>query len=142
MNLLDRFNKKVIGSYGKISDFTALITPSGDFKRVTDIEVILASWNNILLTPTGTYTWDPNFGTDLYKMIFEPADEETADKIKEEVRYKLTLYDDRARIEDIEIYFNPNKKGFSLDIKVDYKGEKSNLSAIIDENVYFNFMTR
>ena len=84
-NFLDRFNKLAIGSSGTISDQIAKISPSGDFARINNIEVILASWSNILQTPENTYTFDPEYGSKLYKMIFEPADEHTIQIIKDEI---------------------------------------------------------
>jgi len=75
MNLLDRFNKQILGSKSKIFDFTAKISPSGDFAKIKDIEVILASWNNILINPEKTGPFDKNYGSKLLNFIFEPADD-------------------------------------------------------------------
>ena len=43
-NLLDRFNKQVIGSDVIIYDYLAKIIASGDFKRIRDIDVILVRY--------------------------------------------------------------------------------------------------
>jgi len=139
-NLLDRFNKNAIGSKGNIADYISIIISSGDFKRVTNLEVILNSWSNILLTPLRTYDHDPTYGSDLYKMIFEPADEMTSEKIEREIESKITLFDDRATIEDISIDFLTNQKGFNLSITVDYEGTSGELKTTIDESLYFKFM--
>ena len=139
-NILDRFNKDVVGSRGRISDYEAIISSKGDFRRNTDIETILNSWNNILLTPTRSYVDDPEYGCDLYKMIFEPADSITEDKIRAEIEDKLQFYDDRAYITDIDIDFLTNKKGFSVSVYVSYDGNKNELSVVIDENLYLKFM--
>ena len=48
-NLLDRFQKHIVGSDGKFADYTSIISPKGDFKRISDLEVILNSWKNILI---------------------------------------------------------------------------------------------
>lgn len=140
MNLLDRFNQQIIGSQAKVFDYIARISPSGDFSKVKDIEVILSSWNNILLTPVGTYPFDEEFGSNLMNYIFEPADNGTVEMIKSEIKYKLSKYDDRASITDIRINFLSNQKGFNVDIDVVYKGNKALLSAIIDESLYFQFL--
>jgi len=139
-NLLDRFKRAGVGSAGRIADFLPKVAPYGDFTRTTDLNTILASWNNILLTPTRTYTHDPEYGTNLIRYIFEPATTETLNKIKREVEYKLTTYDDRATITNIEVFFLQNKKGFVINIYVDYEGERAELSASIDEETYFNFL--
>ena len=139
-SLLDKFNKNVIGSDGKIADYTTKILSIGDFARVVDIEVILTSWNTILLTPRRSYQWDPEFGSDLHKMVFEPADSETASKIREEVVSRLQTYDDRARITNVDISFLKNRKGFNIALNVDYMGDQSEIQITIDESSFFNFM--
>jgi len=139
-NILDRFNISVVGSDDKISDYTSSIDPSGDFRLVVGLEALLLSWNNILLTATRTYSHDPEFGSDLYKLVFDPADNYTASKIKEEVIDKLQRYDDRARILNVDVRFLNNKKGFAVTIDVDYRGEISQLGVTIDESLYFRFM--
>lgn len=132
-NLLDRFRKNVVGSKKKIYDYLPKISPSGDFKRIENINVIISSWNNILQTPRRTYIHDPEFGSDLHKMVFEPADQMTLDRIKEEVVYRIRLYDDRATIEKVEVSFLPNKKGANLKIIVSYQGEKGVLTLKFDD---------
>lgn len=140
MSLFDKFSKNVIGSSGKIIDYTSKILSTGDFARVTDIEVILTSWNTILLTPRRSYQWDPEFGSDLHKMVFEPADSETASKIRDEVVSRLQANDDRAMITNVDVSFLKNKKGFNLILNVSYMGEQSELQLTIDESLFFNFM--
>jgi len=45
-----------------------------------------------------------------------------------------------AKVTNITINFLSNKKGFNVIVDVEYKGLKGNLSALIDESVYFNFL--
>jgi phage baseplate assembly protein W len=138
-NLLNRFNKTVAGSDNKDADYKSIISSTGDFKRIEDIEVILNSWNNILLTPKRTYMFDPEYGSNLYRLVFEPADDKTIEKITQEVIETLQLYDNRAVINNVQISYFTNKKGFSVAIDVEYDGDKSQLEVIIDESMYFQF---
>jgi phage baseplate assembly protein W len=139
-NFLDRFNKTVVGIRSKVADYTPTISPQGDFKRITNLDAILLSWNNILLTPVRTYTFDPEYGCELYKMVFEPSDTATVEKIKNEILRKLQTYDDRARITGIEVQYLTNKKGFTISIDVEYEGEKTQLGVTLDDAMYFKFM--
>lgn len=139
-NLLDRFNKQISGSQSRIYDYIEKISPSGDFTKIEGIEVIMSSWNNILISPEGTGPFDKNYGSKLLEFIFDPVDEVTANNIKIEVENKLMQYEDRAKILDIQINFLNNKKGFNVIVDVEYKGKKDRLSTIIDEAVYFNFL--
>jgi len=138
-NLLSRFNKTVVGSDSKLADYKSNIASIGDFRRIADIHVILNSWSNILTTPRRTYMFDPEYGSDLYKLIFEPADATTKQGIIDEVVSVLKRYDDRARINDITVEFLPNNKGFSLAVDVEYDGDTSQVQVIIDEDTYFQF---
>ena len=133
-NLLSRFNKEVIGSDDTIYDYLAKITAKGDFKRVKDIDVIITSWNNILMTPRRTYIMDPEYGSDLHLIIFEPVDDTTVERIKTEVESRIRLYDDLATIEDIEVLLNSNRKGFTVNVFVDYEGDAGTLSVKFDDS--------
>lgn len=131
--ILDRYKEHVVGAQGKLDDFESVIVSKGDFKRLEDIKVILSSWNNLLLTPTRSYTFDPEYGSDLYKLVWEPADQTTVSAIKDEIQYRLMLYDDRARITDVNIGFLPDGKGFVADVHVEYEGEEQSFSVTISE---------
>ena len=138
-NILKRFNSEVVGSKDILYDFLPKIISSGDFQRVKDINVIISSWNNILLTPKRTYLHDPEYGSDLFKLVFEPVDNITVERIKNEIVSAIRRYDSRAEIEDIVVTLLTSKKGFAVDIFVNYKGVKGTLSTKFDEN---SFVTR
>ena len=133
-NLLDKFQSKVVGGKGRIVDHTPIISSRGDFTKIQNLKVILESWNRILLTQKRSYMFDPEYGSNLHALIFEPADEDTIEEIKREVVYCLMKYDDRARILSNTIKFLPNKKGFVVDLVVSYKGEEGNLKTTIQES--------
>jgi phage baseplate assembly protein W len=137
---LSKFQRSVIGSQGKIYDYAPLISSKGDFKKVTDLETIILSWNNILLTPTRTYTYDPEYGCDLYKKVFEQADDKTKEDIRTEILTKLSKYDPRASITNISVEYLSNRKGFTVSVTASYEGSTEQLQVIIDEDLYFKFM--
>jgi len=135
-NLLDRFNKQVKGSQNKIYDYIPKITAKGDFKRISDLNVIINSWNNILMTPRRTYINDPEYGSDLHLQVFEPADALTSERIETEIVERLRHYDDRASIISMNVFTFKNQKGFEVDIQVDFKGEKGDLSITFTDSSY------
>ena len=141
-NLLDRFKTQVIGSQESLHDYLSTIASIGDFKRIDDINVIINSWNNILLTPRGTYLHDPEFGSDLYKYVFEPSDGDAIEGIKNEVIDTISLYDDRAIIEDVDVNISNNGKRVSLKIFISYQGEKGTLDVKFDDTTFADFLTR
>lgn len=133
-NLLDRFKKNTIGSATTIFDYLPRITSSGDFKRVRELDVIITSWNNILITPRRSFIHDPEFGSDLPLMVFEPTDEETVERIKTEVVDRIRQYDDRATINGIDVLLKANKKGFVVNVFVEYEGDTGTLSVSFDDS--------
>jgi phage baseplate assembly protein W len=133
-NLLDRFIKSAVGTDVQPHDFIPRISSIGDFKRIRNIDVILNSWNNILLTPLGSYIYDPNFGSNLYKLIFEPADDGTVEAIKTEVQTRIENYDARAEILNIFITLLPDKKGFNVNLECGFKGERGEISIKFDDS--------
>ena len=141
-NLLDRFKTEVIGSEEIVRDYLSVIASIGDFKRINDLNVILNSWNNILLTPRGTYMHDPEFGSDLYKYVFEPSDQISIEGVKNEVVNRITVYDNRATIEDVEVVVQSNGKRFNVILYVDYQGRKGTLNVTFDDITFADFLTR
>ena len=133
-SLLDIFQAEVVGGKGRIEDYIATISSKGDFNKVKDFAVILNSWNNLLQTPRRSYTFDPDYGSDLYKYVFEPADSDTIEGIEEEVNYRIMQYDDRARITGVVVKFLPNLKGFTVDVTVSYLGKTGSFKTVINES--------
>jgi len=135
-DILKRFNTEVIGSNDIIYDFLPKIAAVGEFKRLQNIDVIISSWNNILLTPKRTYLHDPEYGSDLFKLIFEPVDSITIERIKNEIVLAIRRYDNRAEIDDIIITLLTSKKGFSVDVHINYQGEKGRLTMKFDDSTF------
>ena len=132
-NILDKFNFTSVGSSGRIMDFVSVLSSSGDFNKVYDLDAIITSWKNILTTPKGSMDHDPEFGSNLYLKIFDPADNTTKESIKLDIVQSLAVFDDRAKIKDIKINFLKNSKGFNVDIVVNYQGSHTKISVPITD---------
>ena len=137
----DKFLRSTIGSDGRLSDYSAKLSPRGDFTRLTGINVILASWNTILSTPDRTMDHDPEFGSGIYKYVFEPQDDRTTESLVNEIKTSLARYDDRARVTNIEVTYLQNNKGFTLDISFKFESDETEMSITIDQASYFNYNT-
>ena len=134
---LDKFLRSTVGSSGRISDYDQMLSSRGDFMRLEDLNVILASWNNILFTSKGTVDHDPEFGVDIYKYLFEPYDDFLVDEVKDEIATALMRYENRATIQNISVsQIQGDRKGFSITISFKFNGEVSSLSVGLDQNTY------
>jgi len=112
-------------------DYIQKLTPIGDYVKIENIDVIINSWNNILLTPRGTYDHDPRYGSSLFDLIFQPADIDTQNLIREEIYNSVYYYDNRASINNITVTYlrgNSTKKGYNVQIDVEYNGEIKTLT--------------
>lgn len=140
-NLLNRFVRTTVGTKHQDTDYKPQISPSGDFTKTIGLETILNSWNTILQIPTRTYPFDPEFGCDIFKRVFDPVDQFTSDLIADEIETQLFGNDDRARLEDVDIKFLKNKKGFTVNIYVVYRsGVRGTIKTTIDESTYLNVL--
>lgn len=131
---IERFFRKVPGTKSELRDMDAKITQSGDYKGLTGIDVIIRSISRLLLIPTETYIFDPEIGTGLYKYIFEPADMVTKTAIEQVVSQAIHRYENRAKI-DHKVLFFKNRKGFRIDLYIDYEGQKKSVSIDVDESM-------
>ncbi len=132
-SILERFKRNITGSDDRITDYTDNISSRGDFSRISNIQAVINSWNNILLTPLRTYIANPEYGSNLYKYIFDPADDITIDGIKDEIQTRLMMYDNRALLTNIEITFMQDGHGFIVDIDLTYDDEESSLAVEISK---------
>jgi phage baseplate assembly protein W len=133
--ILDKFAGTVAGSKYSINDFLPVLAPKGDFQRISGLDVIINSYKTILLTAKGTYDHDPDFGCDLYRYVFEPCDSGTLQSIEVVITDQLLRYEDRAKLQSLNVYFLSNKKGFAVDVYVSYQEQQGRVYVIIDENM-------
>ncbi len=70
-----------------------------------------------------------------------PADEGTEDAIRTEVINRLSLYDDRAAIENVEVNPMRSGKGYEINIVADYEGVKGSLTVKVDDTTFANILT-
>lgn len=131
---LEAFLKKVPGTKKELRDVDGRITQSGDLKELSGVDVIIKSLSRLLLIPSGTYIHDPEIGTSLYKYIFEPVDERTKTSIEQVIAAAISRFENRAKI-DFEVLFFSNKKGFRIDLFIEYDGKKKSVSINVDESM-------
>jgi len=79
----------------------------------TDVEILFTSMVNILTTSKGTIPWDPNFGSEIPDLVFEPNDEITRSLIRHFVRKDLGAQEPRINVQtvstDVSEQEDPNR---------------------------------
>jgi phage baseplate assembly protein W len=80
----------------KINPFT------GDINLLRDEEAVKKALGNLIKTQTGTRPFRPDFGVDIEKYLFGPADYDTEVSINEEISRAIEIFEPRVRLISIE----------------------------------------
>lgn len=82
-------------NYSKQSD--------GDMQKDVDVEAILNSLRNIILTFQGERRMLPTFATNIWGLLFEPIDEVTARIIAENLLKAIKIWENRIEVTAFDI---------------------------------------
>lgn len=137
-NTTAKFNSEVAGNKKRIVDYSNTISGNGDFEKLTDINVIINCLYNFLLTPIGTYIFDNEYGSYLYKKIFDPCDEETRKDIIDEVKNRCKLFDPRINVTSCNVFYLSDKKGFNIEATILRNSDSANIKVAIREDMFNN----
>lgn len=88
------------------SDFTTDFTVHPVTKqliKLTDEQSVRRSLRNIILTMPTERLFNPTFGCNIYRMLFEPITEQTSEAIKNEILTTVNNFEPRAKIITVEV---------------------------------------
>ena len=133
-NSVQDFFKKIPGTKSELKDVDCSISFNVDIKEIRGIDVIVRSLYNLLMTKKGSYIFDPDYGASLYKYLFEQCDDITKEDMYQEIEAAIRKYENRAKI-SYDINFLKDKRGFIVDLYIEYNGEKKTVSIPVDESM-------
>jgi phage baseplate assembly protein W len=84
-----------------------------------DNPAIKADLMHLILTRKGQRLYNPDFGTDLLRFIFEPSDGLTLSKIKEEITTVVKKYLPKLQINEI-IVEQSNESEYAAVVRIEY----------------------
>ena len=87
----------------------------------TGLNAIKNSIRNILLTRRGSVPGKPRFGSDLYKIVFQPLDPLSMAIAKNYVMEALTEFEDRINVRRVELRSDDAFNKLLIDINFTYK---------------------
>lgn len=91
---------------------------SGDINILKDDVAIKNAVKNIILTKPGEKLYEPNFGSNVTQLLFEPLDFIILEEIKVEILRVIYAYEPRVKIEDVIL----NEVGdYQVDCTISYK---------------------
>ena len=79
----------------------------GGFRRLISNNKFHDNLKVLLETRKGTLIGDPDFGSNLYQLLFEPANEATASQIRQEVAMAIEKYYPNVVIDQVDVSFRP-----------------------------------
>jgi len=100
-------------------DLTFLRLPStGDVAMKYDEQAVIRSIRNLLNTNIYDRLFQPDIGSTLNQLLFEPISSLTATLIQNEIIRTITNYEPRATINTISVTAAPDSNQFSVSLSV------------------------
>jgi phage baseplate assembly protein W len=85
-------------------------------KNVGEIAII-NSIKNLVLTNHYEKPFNPNFGSNLRRLLFENADGITASLLEREISQVILNYEPRARVRRVNVSPNTEETGFNVELE-------------------------
>ena len=90
-----------------------------DAAVVKNENAIKQSIKNLVLTQKGEKLFQPELGSGVYELLFEPMDPFTADSIRDEIINTLGQYEPRISILEVDV--EPNEDTNTFDVTLEYR---------------------
>ena len=97
-------------------DLTFNKRPVGDVYKKKDAAAVKQAVKNLLLTDFYEKPFQPFFGANLRGMLFELADEETEEEVRENIVNAIQFYEPRVIIEDISVNILPDQNDMRVSV--------------------------
>lgn len=89
---------------------------TGDVTAIGNERAVKNALINLLRTPVGSKPFDPEYGTNIDRYVFEPADALTESEINEEIATTIQKFEPRVKLTAIETSIEEN----GIDIRIEY----------------------
>jgi len=94
----------------------------GSLKKVTNIDSVRTSIDNILRTFQGERVMLPPFASRIKDLVFDPISDRLGRKAAEEVKRVIETWDDRVTIASVDYNSKPDRNFVSLNIHFVLRG--------------------
>lgn len=95
-------------------------------KDVYDVDAINQSLKNIILTRKGSVPGKPKFGSDIYKILFNPIDHITENILKRYIQEAIQEWEDRVQILEVIVEEIPEYNKVVSTLKYKFLSDKLN----------------
>ena len=101
-----------------------------DLIVVKDKAAIAQAIQNLLFTRIGERVFQPNLGSRLLNILFEPLDNATAALISLEIRQVLERYEPRIGVNSVIAYPDSDENGFQVELSYSIVGRQDTPVAV------------
>jgi len=100
---------------------------TNDLMVVKDFVAIKKSVENLLTTYPGERFFNPNIGSRITNLLFEPLDFINASLVKSEIEYTINAFEPRVRLIEVIVDENYDDNGYDVEVEFEVVGlpEKS-----------------
>lgn len=88
----------------------------------TDKDIIKQSITSLIRTHKGSRVYDPAYGTNIHKLLFEPNIQRTRNVAKAEITHVIEKYEPRAKLIAVEAYPGepPHQDDVVITVEIEY----------------------
>lgn len=82
-----------------------------------DEQAVIRAVRYLLLTKKGEKPFEPDFGSRLNALLFEPVDFLTSQAISDEIRTVIRAYEPRVELRSIDVNANPDQNAYNVTLE-------------------------
>ena len=87
-----------------------------DINKTTGVNAIISSIKNLVLYNNYERPFNPEFGSNLRRLLFENVDDFTSSLIEREISEVITLYEPRCQVNQVITRSSPDENGFYVEL--------------------------
>lgn len=96
-----------------------------DLLVTKDYNAIKRAVINLVLTQPGERFFNPNIGSKIRNLLFEPLDYITASLIKSEIEYTIKAFEPRVKLSTVDVDLDDDNNAFNVSIDYTIIGDPS-----------------
>ena len=89
-----------------------------DIGLKTDVQAVKQSLKNLFMTQRGEKKFQPNYGSGIRALLFEPVDYLTGSIIEKEIEFMIKNYEPRVKVQGIAVSASTDTHEY--DIRIDF----------------------
>ena len=89
---------------------------TNDLNLVENEDAVKQSIINILLTNTGERVFNPNFGSEINKMLFENVTPQTSSTLTSLIKAAIENFEPRAQLHEVQCTPSPDENAYAVTV--------------------------